>query len=244
MRHRLNIIVAGAPRSGKTFYAQKLADKYSKKGKGILAYNVGLHSDFDEYEEIEFMDKYDTSKFLDKKQKRIYFERPEIRLFKYRGKIYDMKYFYQISKGKKLKAYRIADAQSEDLLFISLYKYAKDMLIIFDDIRPVFRAGLKKGSINLFSRINHTGLLSKDTAAKNGVDIILIFHNLDKVNSELYDYATHLVTFYCTRRGEVDNSSLNDVIEEAYNDLKTCEKYTRYEINIQDATASKFSPNN
>ncbi len=242
-RHRLNLIIAGAPRSGKTYYAEKLANNYANSGRIVLAYNVGLSGDFSDFEEVEFLDKIDTSKLLDKVKRQSYLFNPEIRLFKYKGKVYDMKYFVDVCKGKRLKSYRIADQQSEDLFFLSIYKYIKNCLIIFDDIRPVFRSGLKRGSINLFSRINHTGLQSKNTSAKNGVDVVLIFHNLDKVNSELYDYATHLIAFYCTRKSnKIGNEELECILDDVFEQLKSAEKYTYFEVDIRNLDISKRKP--
>ena len=141
--------------------------------------------------------------------------------------------------------YRVGDRKTERLLFQAMFYYMADTLLIFDDARPIFRSGLTAEHITLFSRKNHAGI--KTDQPNRGVDVAMIFHNLDKVTTEAYDYATHLTMFKTTRlpdRSHVDNDQLADLIEAAYKDVNyKASKYSFAQINIRGERPYTYSIN-
>lgn len=237
MRYREFILVAGIPRSGKTYFSQKIANSFFRENNSILAYNAGMDSDFKDYTEIQFLDIEETAILItDKRKKRAYLNNPEICLFRIAGKIFNIKDLNYVIKKRKVKSYRLADVRSEDLLFKAFYLYLKDSLLILDDIRPVFRDGLKKGAISLLLRLNHAGIKS-NIGDRLGVDVIAIFHNLDKINSELYDYASRLVLFKCTRKpdlSKVNNEEIEENISRAFDKISTMPVRHFCEIDIKE----------
>lgn len=238
-------IIAGVEQSGKTFYAEQLGKRYAGKGGCTFVYNRGRERDFSDYEPIEILSIQDHERLLQSKVKRREYKRyPFIAYFMYQGHRIPFKRFYEFSRGKKLMCYRVGDRQTERLLFQAMFWYMADTLIIFDDARPIFRQGLTAEHITLFSRKNHAGI--KTTQPNRGVDISMIFHNLDKVTTEAYDYATHLTMFKTTRlpdRGHVDNDQLADLIEQAYTKVNAAKKYSFAQINIRGENPYTYSIN-
>jgi len=232
---RAQLLIAGVEQSGKTYYAEKLGDIYAQKGGCTFVYNRGRERDFAQYESIEPLTiKQHEQMIKGKAQLKQYRRFPFLAYFKLGGQVYKFKDFYRLTRGRKLVCYRIGHRRTEALFFDAMYQYMADTLIIFDDARPIFRNGLKAEHINLFARKNHAGQLTGQ--GRRGVDIALIFHNLDKINTESYDYATHLIMFKTTRlpnASHVDNDELAHLIEKCYYEVNKAGKYHYGQINIR-----------
>lgn len=227
---RESILIAGLEQSGKTYFSEKLADSYIKTGKTAIIYNVGKDSDFSdaiicEPVSIETMFKHSRNRKDNLKIKVL----NSLELFKDErtGKIYHFKDFRKLYAGKKVKIYR---HQNERYLIKAFFKYVYDSLLIFDDNRASTRQGLGHEQIELFSRKNHAGL--KYANGKQGLDLAFIYHNLDTVPGELFDYITRAILFSLNRvpNTKINNPEFWDIIEDAINDLKTLPKYSYKEL--------------
>lgn len=232
-------IISGLEQSGKSYYSSKLAKIYHLKGGIVLVYNPGRLEDYSDYSEIEILgSKATAASIKDKNQRRTYERNPAIEFFRMNGKYYRMKDFVKELKGKKVYCMRIPNRQDESLFFQALNWYAWNTLILFDDCRPIFRYGLSDGHIQFFNSKNHAGKKAslKAVNGNRGVDVIAIFHNLDKVNRELYDYATHITLFAQNQLPDsntVDNSEYYQQIEKAFYDLKDLPVYSAIEIGLR-----------
>lgn len=232
-------IISGLEQSGKTYYAVKLAKLYHQKGGIAFTYNPGSLEDYRDYTEIEIVSTKQTGAAItDKAARRAYFRNPGIEFFRMEGRFYRIKDFVKVLRGRKVYAFRIPNRQDESLFFAALNLYAYNTLVLFDDCRPIFRYGLTDGHIQFFNSKNHAGKLASLPAVNGsrGVDVIAIFHNLDKVNRELYDYATHITLFQQNQLPKpemVDNSEYYREIEIAFNELKTLPLYSAVEIGLR-----------
>lgn len=230
-------IVAGLQRSGKTYHITQVLRRHPGS---VIAYNVGRTADFEGYTEIEFLDPEEAAVYLDlKKHDRTrYLFRPVVEYFRVGAKVFHMSYFtaFAAKNGRRFKHYGRVGSRYERALFQGFALYLTGCAVVFDDARPIFRAGLSDAAINLFSRQAHTGKKARYQPAKApGVDIFLIFHNLDRVNGELYDYATHLVMFRCNQKPSqgIENKEAQDAIFAAYDWLLSAPRYSRAVIPLQ-----------
>lgn len=244
MRNRELLIVAGAERSGKTFFTEKrLAGAY--KG-AVIVYNVGMPSDFAEYIPLRFLDIQETERRLraagaDKAEINDFRAYPELMFYEVAGKVYKIdKLPIHLKSGARFKVYR--STQIERLIFKAVRKYAANTLFILDDCRPLFRHGLPHEFITLASQKNHVGI---ESAKIRGADIACIFHSLDRVNAELYDYATGIVLFNTRQLPEgstFSNPEIFTLCETAYHRLKELPKYSRAEISMREEKVSFIQP--
>lgn len=232
-------IISGLEQSGKSFYSIKLAKLYNQKGGIVFAYNPGRLEDYKGYSEVEIIGTKQTAAIiLDKHKRRAYQRNPQIELFKFEEKIYRIRDFVRVLKGKCVYSFRIPNRTDENLFFAALNWYAYNTLVLLDDCRPVFRYGLSDGHIQFFNSKNHAGKKSSTPPVNGlrGLDVIGIFHNLDKVNRELYDYATHITLFAQNQlpdQSTVDNAEYYREIEKAYHELKNLEVYSAIEIGLR-----------
>jgi len=243
---RAQLLIAGVEQSGKTYYTEQLGNAYAAAGGGVLVYNRGREKDFAEYEFFEPLTIREHEQMIKQKEARRQYKRfPFLAYFRYRNRIFKFADFYKISRGRKFVAYRIGDRRTENLFFKAIFDYMADTLIILDDARPIFRQGLRAEHITLFARKNHAGRLSGQD--RRGVDIAMIFHNLDKINTESYDYATQLIMFKTTRLADashVDNKELARLIEQAYYKVNKAPKYSYARINIRGKNPYTFTIQN
>lgn len=232
-------IISGLEQSGKSFYAAKVSKLYNAKGGIVFCYNPGRLEDYADYEEIQVLGAQDTAgMIIDKHRRRAYIRNPQIEFFQVRGKRYRMKDFVRVMAGQKCYSLRIPNRQDESSFFKALNWYAYNTLVVLDDCRPIFRSGLNEGHIQFFNSKNHAGKLSSlpPVNGQRGLDVIGIFHNLDKVNGELYDYATHITLFAQNQLPDprtVDNSDYYKEIEKAFHELKTLPQYSAVEIGLR-----------
>lgn len=232
-------IISGLEQSGKSYYSSKLAKVYNQKGGIVLVYNPGRLEDYSDYKEIEiFGSKQTAGAIRDKNHRRQYERNPSIEFFRMDGQTHRIRDFVKVLKGQKAYSMRIPNRQDESLFFQALNWYAYNTLILFDDCRPIFRYGLSDGHIQFFNSKNHAGKKASIPAinGNRGVDVIAIFHNLDKVNRELYDYATHITLFAQNQMPDantVDNSEYYKEIEKAFHELKKLPVYSAIEIGLR-----------
>lgn len=241
------ILVAGRMRSGKTYLVTKIAGAYSRMGKSVIAYNVGMEIDFPGFEWVEFFTIDRTARFFETKhEKRAFLNNPTIELFSFMGKVYHIKDFNAVVKNTPVKCYRIPDLKSEELFFESVFLYIKNAFLILDDTRSIFRYGIKAQAINLFSRINHTGRDSSAKTLSNGIDIALIFHNLESINTEFYDYATNLIMFHCARKPDLksitNNENISDLVSLCFDEITPMPERSFIELDLKQLTYIKHGP--
>lgn len=239
MRNRFLLNYIGAERAGKTYHAQKLAEKYHKKGGTIFAYNVGKPSDFPspEYEEIEILNFGEhLQKIKSKEKRKLYKMYRTIYLFRYRGKIYHFKNFNTMFKGKKVKMYRVV-RNLESPLFLAIFKYVSNTLLILDDCKAMFRSGLSDQHIQLFNRKNHTGRESELISSRaKGLDVLCLFHHLDHVPSELWDYTQYVIFLRFVMKPKFhkfENEKLKNIFINIQNRLLKSPKYTALQVDVQ-----------
>ncbi len=238
---RVQNILAGREASGKTYYAEKLGNIYAQKGGGVLVYNRGMPSDFAEYEEVIFPTFSEVERALPKKKAREFRRFPFVPWFEYQNKCIPMHRFFAFSRGRKLYSLRIPDRKSESAWFRAMHFYAADTLFIFDDTRPVFRYGLDENHVQFFNAKRHSG--KKLEVPNRGVDVLMLFHGLDKVSPELYDYTSHITLFAVNRMpepGHIDNSDLYELVSLAKSELDKKPKYHFAQIDLRGKSAYTY----
>lgn len=247
-KYNLFTIVSGGERTGKTFFASNLCSAITQKtGKITLAYNKMLEDDFAGFEEIQFLGIEETANMIQSKnRKQLYLSKPDVIYFTYKNSMYHMRDFFKILKGKKVFSRRMY-INDEDYLFRALHKYAGYTQLIIDDSKSIFRDGLKKGMTELFQSKAHAGYMSSVEGLK-GIDIYAVFHNLDAVNSRIWDYATTILLFYTLRAPKLnllDNDEAKEIILDASLKLKNEPVRTCYQINLkgyEDINYIKYTP--
>lgn len=206
-RTRKNILTAGAQRHGKTFWAERFAEDYIKRGNAFI-YNYGKSDDYRRAEEIEILSINEHSKFTN--DKKGFLKNPSITLFAYKNNVYHFRDFNKIFVKKMVRCRKLDD-KSERFLFEAIYKYIFDTLIIFDDSRSLIRYGMSDKMINLFSRRDHTGEFSSSAYKNNGVDILFQYHNIENIKSEQFTYSTHLLLFHHNYIPDLNNINENEL---------------------------------
>lgn len=227
---RQSVLIAGIEQSGKTYFAEQLAAKYIKANRPALIYNVGKDSDFAGAEECSPIGKQDLYNHTRNKKEQYGIKTlNNLPLFRDEktGKVLHFKDFNKFYSGKLVKIYRVRE---ESLLFKSFFMYLYNTLIIFDDNRATTRHGLGHEQIELFSRKNHAG--AKYANGNQGVDLFFIYHNLDTVPPELYDYLTRAVLFKLNRvpDARMNNPEFWENINDAVSKLKEMPRFSNIEI--------------
>lgn len=232
-RKRFQNIVVGEEQSGKTYFLEHLA-KYNNSLS--IAYNYSNPEDFKGFHEVDFLTVGETIKAIPEKEgKRRYQQNPFIAGFRYAGKVYSIVDFSRMFQGCNVRARRIIDKKSENLLFHAFYRYLSDALLIVDDSRAIFRNGLKSGHADLFSRKNHTGADAIGNL-KLGTDVCTVLHQVDLVNSELWAYGNYLILFRTNNEPNFKNiqdDRLISVISRCSVELKTAPKFSFFQIGLK-----------
>lgn len=226
-------LLAGLEQTGKTYFAEKYAQLHAKRGGVSVIYNVGKDSDFASAEICEPVQNEEIALYLSKEKKVLAKSSQKFIAFRDEktGKVVPFQNFCRFYAGKMVKIYR---CKNERLLFKSFFTYLYNTVIIFDDNRATTRHGLSHEMIELCSRKNHAG--AKYANGKQGVDLFFIYHNLDTVPGELYDYITHAVLFRLNRMPEKShfgNPEFFEAIGAAYSKLKDMPRFSRAEISLR-----------
>lgn len=203
MSHKIPYIgevTAGMERSGKTYYTEKLGNAFNRKGRTIIAYNVGREEDFKDYENVDFLGSKQTAILIKsrygKEKYKQYMMYKSILFFSYKNRLYRTKDFNTVLGGKKIKVERFFNRQDEKAFFQCVYKFISNAHLIGDDFRAVTRYGLPESVLELFSRKAHTGKKSSTAKFKGkGVHLSLLYHSLDFVSEEIFTYSTHINIF-------------------------------------------------
>jgi len=239
---RNSILVAGKEQSGKTYFSEQLAKQYIRAGRPAVIYNVGKDADFSGAEICTPISKQELYAHS-KTKNQIYAIKTVnyLPIFKDEktGKLINFSDFNKFYRGKLVKIYRVKD---EEALIKSFFMFLYDTLIIFDDNRAMTRGGLKWQHIELFSRKNHAGHRFAPEG-KQGVDLMFIYHNLDKVPPELYDYVNRAIIFALNRVPEnsIDNEEFYQHINESINELRELPRFSYCEIIISDSGTKKIT---
>ena len=239
-RVREQFVIAGAERSGKTFYTEWFARKYveSKQG-GVIAYNPGKPEDFADYYEIEFLTISETANVenMDRSTFTQYKKNPILKYFRIAGK----KQYFSVSKfaeafaGKKVKVYKLP-RQMERYFWQFVFDWVSDFLLIIDDAKPITRQGVDDRLFQIMSRKNHCGIRREGLRKGKGIDVIFIYHNLDTFSEQIFDYTSRMILFKFMRLpgDKIDNPDAYACMLEAYEKLKALPKYSYFHILIKD----------
>lgn len=248
-RNRFLANLIGAERGGKSFWAKNLAKQYTKQGS-VLVYNIGKVTDwpdsegFEMIEPLGFEDTLDliyTSKELAKKYK----ARRKVEFFKYKGKIYHFSDFNKMFFGKKLKCHQMDSLEEERSFFTALYKHVSFCLFICDDCLPIFQYGLKSEHSRLLFKKNHTGEFTSYKATQSGgIDVLLIWHNIDHVTSKIWDATNHAVLFRFSMTPVFDkfqNPQLAEVCLRVHEYLLKAPQYTAIQVSWKGEEMGELS---
>lgn len=213
-------------RSGKSYFANSLISKYNAAGQSALIYNLGRPTDFKSARPGFLMNRNEHIKELGKEWK----QSPNFFGFNdERGLKIKIEDFNKVYYKAALKVPRI-DSITERLFIESYFEYISNTLLIFDDARALFRYGVKAEFLQLFSRINHSGIKHTAPAWRaKGTDIILIFHSIDHVNPELWDYATHLINFKYAMEPDfnsIENRQIREQVKSSFAALSEAPQYS------------------
>jgi hypothetical protein len=227
------ILVAGRPQHGKTFYTEKLAEKITENGGFVFVYNPGRPTDWaDAVEATPIHPKViarkkglskpsDINRFIE--------ECDTIDVWEVGGKYYKAEQIPFAFKGKTLKCYR--DTELEQRFYATVFRYFHSGLLVLDDNRSAGRR--TSNLLQLYSRSNHTG---KKYTERCGINIAVVYHNLDTPPKELYDYLTHIVLFQVNRAPDnLKMPELESEIASAVDWLATAPKYSRCEMHLLGA---------
>lgn len=232
-QHRIQEARAGRPRSGKSFGAEANAKAYAGMGRGpVFIYNKGRKTDF----ETALMIKPLT---WGEHRKYIFTEKDDWREFKYDqellffwghdGNIYHFKDFVRLYWGKLVGMKRVKSM--DKFVFGAVHKYMTSTMVIIDDIAGIVRYGTSDQLSTLLSSCNHSGDYANvpDQLRSQGVDIVMMFHGIDRVSPEIWKYVTH-VTLYPTisppKRGFTDNELLEREILQGWKQVCDLPRHT------------------
>lgn len=236
--HRTQDAAAGAPRSGKTFYIETVTRNYIQSGQGAaLVYNPGKFEDWADFEIIRPLTKVEHIRYFyahDKEAKRWFNAAPRMEYFEREtepGVYYHFNQFTELFWGQGAKMFA-PDRKNDNPFFDTVYNNISSTMLIIDDIRKIVRRGLPTALSGLLSSQNHAGrLCSVPELSGKGVDISMMFHAVDAINPEVWQYLTHLTMFDTgnrpPRRGFLDeNRELEDVVLKTWNELRDMPRHT------------------
>jgi len=225
-------IIVGGERSGKTTFAVKFVRKVNElTGKGAIAYNVANEEDFEGFKEITFLSYRETLNVVS--DKRRYKRNPRLLFFKMSGKVYKIQALPGILSSKLVYTHRISEPNFERYLFWFMLQYCGGFQLILDDARVLYRYGINSETIELFNRKNHAGFRLN---GRRGVDIHIVFHSIDTINAEMFDFATSMCLFRFNRKPKfknIEDEELKEVIEQSYEEIKASERYSFIQIFIR-----------
>lgn len=227
------LLVAGRPQHGKTFYTERLAEKIMHGGGFVFVYNPGRSTDWANALEANPV----HPKTIARKRgltkpseiKAFVDDCETIDFFEIGGKYYKSKDIPSAFSGKTLKMYR--DVELEQRFYATVYEYFHGGLLVLDDNRSAGRR--TPNLLQLYSRANHTG---KKYTKKPGINVAVVYHNLDTPPKELFDYLTHVVLFQVNRAPDgLKMPELESELSEAVDWLANSPKYSRCEIHLLGA---------
>lgn len=239
-----SVVIAGIERSGKSSWAEKWA---ARCGRPVFLYNAG-DDGFEDYKELNFLTIQEQANYLDissKEINRFRYSAGACDFFEIEGKIYKASDFtIAMHRHGRVKMYGALNGKDDRDFFVFLARYAKGIAVILDDTRAIFRNGLKSEHISLMSRKSHTGrhVNPRFTPKKRGCELVFIFHNIDRVNPEIWDYTSHVVMFQCSQApaDNIDNKAAAEAISKAYQYLLSAPKYTHIAIGLKGQDAYKI----
>lgn len=244
---RFFTMIAGGERSGKSYLSEQFAARYENDTGPVLVYNAGREGDnFTGYREVTFLTLEQSAELMKlpaKKAAKIK-KLPHYLHFSYDRKVYPVKQLNRfLHLARKVKTPRALHILEEGRFFKTIFRYVTGCLLIIDDSRPVVRniSDYRMTPIvELFSQKNHAGKFAGMKTARQGIDIISIFHHPDKCNSEVYDYVTHVVIFPTTRKikgATIDNDDATEAMRAANEQLKTMPRYSFAKIALKGENA-------
>lgn len=238
------VLVVGAPRQGKTYWSEKMANIFAKSGGTSIAYNVGMYRDFSDFKNTKLI----TPKEVFEMQRIRTGKKPDFvdnEIIIYQDvdteKYFNCSDFSRINQGGKIKIERLASLKEERLFYNFIYKNIYNSLLILDDARAMTRNGMPREMCELFSRANHCGKKYTDNP---GCNIISIYHDFGTVPGEMFFYCTHLVQFKTTMQPTRNNIDplVYEKIQENYQKLKELPMYSRIETEVFSMKSHIFSP--
>lgn len=247
---RINALLVGAPRQGKTYFGEKKLMEYAKNGGCSVVYNVGRPTDFSRFIPVEIMtvqEYRDKWQAKHKKTMPTYDVPKEVFYYKFNGQVYHLSQFSQHFAGKCVKIERVLSSgfyRNEDYFIASIYKYFYNTFLMFDDCRTIFRKGLSSEMVGLLSRINHAGKTIAPKPELIGIETMLTYHGFDTVNEESYQFVNLLVQFrtLSSPKTRMDNPEIQEAIESNYHALKSTKRYSHFEYSPFEAANILFEP--
>lgn len=231
MSNRSFWLLIGAMRSGKSFLANRLAERYCNGGGNALFYNLGKPSDFECASPIIGKTVAEHLRGLTKEQRQDF--RIEGELYRYTDKKHkerDFRLFPYEWAGAAAKMARLEPA-SERMLFDTVFNYFANTLIVLDDCRAMFRNGLSAEAITLFSRVNHTGIKSPWQGYRGaGCDVMAITHSPDEACvDDMMNYATAVCLFRTEKEPDykaIKNLYIRENYQKNFHKLAKSPKYS------------------
>jgi hypothetical protein len=240
MNRRLYLII-GAQRSGKSYFSNKLIEQYKAAGNSAFVYNLGKPTDFKAAREIFLF----SEKQHEAKEGKSWKQNPAFIWYEDNGAPKDFRNFSADFAGQAAKA-ATGSPLITRLLFETFFLYVSNSLFVVDDARSLFRYGVQAEHIPMMNRINHTGRLNPvENWRANGSDVILIFHSLNHVNREIFDYATHIINFRYEVEPEferIENDLLKRELKRSFEALQKAPQYSYTVTAINSGQTKIFIP--
>lgn len=236
-RNRKGEYVVGGQRCGKSTYSNNKAKIYMNSGGSVLVYNLGMQSDFASCEVGKLLDDMEHIEEIKKRGGNVKDWKQSGKPFLYmqdsKGNIFHIKEFNKFFYKKGLKVHRV-ERSLEDRFFFAYNKYIANTLLIFDDAKGIFSSNLRQWQYVLISAMNHTGKEHTSEIYRKfcGSDIIIIFHTIDNISSQLIDLYNDDYTFTCFYMKElpdfqrITNYELREFLIKSFDVLKTLPKYS------------------
>lgn len=230
--HRIQEAKAGRPRSGKTYQTEAQAKAYAGLGRGpVFIYNKGRRTDFSsalmikpltfaEHRRFVLTEKEDWSDFSAAKEL-LYF-------WGHDGNIYHFRDFVRLYWGKIVAMKRIPSM--DKYVFGAVHKYLCSTMFIIDDVAGILRHGTSDQLSTLLSSY-HSGDYANvpEKLIGTGVDIVMMFHGIDRINPEIWKYVTHATLFPTIEppeKGFTRNKELEREILKGWNEVQLLPKHS------------------
>lgn len=242
------IALVGAPRSGKSYFANQRILDAKAAGLSTIVYNLGRQSDFSNAKPGALLGINEHLKILEKVEKKTlrtklgsdelpgtktYARNPDLLFYKLYGhpKADTMHRFKEVRKEQHADAVKFprAEKKLEPVFFELVFQYFPRGLLIIDDCKNMFKEGLSAEEIQLFSRANHVGAGQLYPGFGYGCDIIFIAHSIDDINPQLFAYVNTYVMFQALNRPNfknLENPPLEATLSKCFEELKTAPKYS------------------
>lgn len=224
---------------GKTYYTERLAEKTTASGGFVFVYNPGGPPDWKNTLEATPIHPRTIArkKGLTKTaeiNRYIADNSDVVKFWEVDGKFYKSEEIPFVFRGRQLKCLRSFDM--EQMIFATIFEYFHGGMLVLDDNRSSGRR--TPNLLQLYARSNHTG---KKYTTKPGINIAVVYHNLDTPPRELYDYLTHVVLFQVNRAPQdLKMPELEEAINDAVDWLAEAPKYSRCEIHLLGADIKTY----